>query len=89
MISTTQRNRSQAWFPGRYVPVRHVQGVEVLPCAPQRRGGVQVAKTTIHGTAAELRALAVQMLAAAEAVEPTPANRRADGPAEDDDLRAA
>jgi hypothetical protein len=51
---------SRAWFPGRYVPVRAVQGLEVFP--PQRRGCVQVSRTTLHGTAAELRALALQML---------------------------
>jgi hypothetical protein len=36
---------------------------------------VQVSKTTIHGTARELRALAVQLLAAAERVDPTPSAR--------------
>jgi hypothetical protein len=72
-MSPTTAKRSQSWFlPGVFVPIRHFHGVEVLPAAPQRRGGVQVAKTTIHGTAAELRSLAVQLLAAAESVDPTP-----------------
>jgi hypothetical protein len=68
-MSSTVAKRSQAWFPGRYVPVRHIQGVEVLP---RRRGNVQVAKTTIHGTASELRHLAAQMLRAADLVDPKP-----------------
>jgi hypothetical protein len=58
---------SRAWFPGRYVPVRHIQGIEAH--TEQRRGCVQVAKTTIHGTAAELRSLARQLLLAAELVD--------------------
>jgi hypothetical protein len=66
--------RSQAWFPGRYIPVRHICGIEVLPLP---RAGVQVAKTTIHGTAPELRALAVQMLRAADRVSPQPPYSRA------------
>ena len=70
-------NRSQAWFPGRYVRLRDLHGVEVLPALPRRRhGGVRLSKTTLHGTAAELRALAVQLLDAAERVDPTPAGRR-------------
>jgi hypothetical protein len=82
----TSTRRSQAWFfPGRYVPIRHFHGVEVLSQVPTRRGGVQVAKTTIHGTAEELRSLAVQLLAAAEVVDPTPGVR----PAVRTELRAA
>lgn len=64
------RKRSQAWFPGRYVPVRHIQGVEVLSLPRQ---GVQVGSTTIHGTAPELRALAAQMQRAAALLEGSPA----------------
>jgi hypothetical protein len=74
-MTPTAPRRSQAWFPGTYVPLRHYQGAEVLP-EGQRRGGVQVAKTTIHGTAAELRFLAVQLLAAAEKVDPSPRVQR-------------
>ncbi|MBO3744879.1 hypothetical protein J5X84_02285 [Streptosporangiaceae bacterium NEAU-GS5] len=59
--------RSQSWFPGLYVPVSHIRGIEFF--ADQRRGGVRVAKTTIHGTAAELRALAAQILRAADRLE--------------------
>lgn len=65
-------NRSQAWFrPGRYVPVihmpvRNIGGIEVL--ADSRRG-VQVGRTTIHGTAGELRELAAQLLRASAATE--------------------
>ncbi|KWX02747.1 hypothetical protein C3Y87_03910 [Carbonactinospora thermoautotrophica] len=90
MNSAVRSNRSQAWFrPGRYVPVvympvSNIRGVEVLS---QSRGGVQISKTTIHGTAAELRALAVQILRAAEAIEPARARRRAANPARR--LRAA
>lgn len=60
--------RSQSWFPGLYVPVRHIRGIEIAPEMP-RRVGVRVFKTTIHGTAAELRHLATQMLAAADRLE--------------------
>jgi hypothetical protein len=71
-VSTTGRNRSQVWFrPGRYVPVRrmpvsNVLGIEVLA---ESRGGVQVGRTTIHGTAGELRELAAQILRAVSVVE--------------------
>jgi len=75
-MNNTTASRSQAWFPGRYVRFRHLNGVEVLPKQRCRHGGVQVSKTTIHGTATELRALAVQLLAAAERVDPTPSVRR-------------
>ncbi len=57
MKNVTAPSRSQAWFPGRYVRLRHLHGVEVMPTEPRRHGGVQVSKTTIHGTATELRAL--------------------------------
>jgi hypothetical protein len=67
MTSPLPANRSQAWFPGRYVPVRHIAGIEIMP--RQRRTGVHVAKTTIHGTADELRSLAIQLLRAAEMVD--------------------
>ncbi|MEV4161446.1 hypothetical protein [Nonomuraea dietziae] len=67
MRSATADNRSQAWFPGVYVPVRHIRGIEFFP--EQRRGGVRVAKTTIHGTAPELRALAAAILRAADRLD--------------------
>jgi hypothetical protein len=70
MTSLTAR-RSQAWFrPGRYVPVSYVHGLEVLD-GP--RGGVRLGEGTLHGTAAELRGLAEQMLRAAAALEGSPA----------------
>ena len=66
MAAGTPR-RSQAWFrPGRYVPVSYVHGLEVLA---DSRGGVRLGEGTLHGTAAELRGLAAQLLRAAEAVE--------------------
>ena len=65
MASSAPR-RSQAWFrPGRYVPVSYVHGLEVLA---DSRGGVRLGEGTLHGTATELRGLAVQMLRAADAV---------------------
>jgi len=75
---TTTPNRSQSWFPGRYVRLRDLHGIEVLPNEPQRRhGGVRLSKATLHGTAAELRALAAQLLAAAHRVDPvSSASRR-------------
>ena len=69
------RRRAQAWFPGRYVPVSHIHGVEILD---RPRTGVRVDRTTIHGTADELRVLAVQMLKAANAMDrPRPIAPRA------------
>ncbi|GII05476.1 hypothetical protein [Planobispora takensis] len=67
MKTSTPAPRSQAWFPGVYVPVRHIHGIEFA--SEQRRGGVRIFRTTIHGTADELRALATQMLRAAERLE--------------------
>jgi len=74
MHSTVHRNRSQAWFPGVYVPVRGIYGIEVFP---KRRAGVHlcVSKTTIHGTATELRALAAELHRAANRVDPRPVPR--------------
>ena len=66
MASSTPR-RSQAWFrPGWYVPVSCVHGLEVLA---DSRGGVRLGDGTLHGTAAELRTLAVQLIRAAAALE--------------------
>jgi hypothetical protein len=59
-VAIPMPRRSQAWFrPGRYVPVSYVHGLEVLA---DSRGGVRLGDGTLHGTAVELRALAVQML---------------------------
>ena len=60
------RRRSQAWFPGVYVPIRHIHGAEIFE---QPRGGVRVDRTTIHGTAHELRQLASQLLLAAHRMD--------------------
>ncbi|MGH3341842.1 MAG: hypothetical protein ACRDPK_02975 [Carbonactinosporaceae bacterium] len=51
------------------MPIRNLYGIEVLPRFPRRRGGVQVARTVIHGTAPELRALAAELVAAADRVD--------------------
>ncbi|MEQ4207918.1 hypothetical protein [Actinopolymorpha sp. B9G3] len=48
------------------MPVARVHGIEVLP---EPRRGVQVGRTTIHGTTGELRELAAQILRAVGAVE--------------------
>jgi hypothetical protein len=58
--------RSQAWFPGKYVPVSHIHGAEIFT---QPRGGVRIDRTTIHGTAAELRDLGAQLVAAADRLD--------------------
>lgn len=60
------RRRAQAWFPGVYVPIRHIHGVEIFE---QPRGGVSVNQNTLHGTAAELRQLGSQLLLAAHRLE--------------------
>jgi hypothetical protein len=65
--SSSSVKRSQSWFrPGVWVPVSNVRGLEVLSGS---RGGVQVGRTVIHGTPAELRGLAAQLLRAATRVE--------------------
>lgn len=72
--SSLPRRRSQAWSrPGRYFPVRHIQGVEVLD---QPRGGVSVNGNTIHGTADELRDFASQLLLKAYEMGAQPVGRR-------------
>jgi hypothetical protein len=66
-VTSLKPRRSQAWFrPGRYVPVSYVHGLEVLS---DSRGGVRLRDGTLHGTAAELRVLARQMLRAAAVLE--------------------
>jgi len=59
----TRTARSQAWFPGRYIPVHLIQGVEVFD---QRRGRVRIGTTTIHGTTGQLRALAAEIMRAVD-----------------------
>jgi hypothetical protein len=91
-VSAASGNRSQAWFrPGRYVPVRrmpvpNIRGVEVLP---EPRRGVHVGRTTIHGTAGELRELAAQILRAVGVVEAAESQEAQAGPGTADDLHAA
>jgi hypothetical protein len=69
----TARRRSQAWNrPGRYFPVRHIQGIEVLD---QPRRGVGVNGTTIHGSAEELRDFASQLLVVAYQMGAKPVRR--------------
>ena len=68
--NTPPRNRVQTFLaPGRYVPVRHIAGVEVLP--PVHRLEVKVDATTIRGTAADLFALGLQIMRAAVEVDPS------------------
>jgi len=70
MSNTLPPNRTQVWFqPGRYVPVEHVRGIEVLPPASRHRGGVRVDRTTIHGTPSALLELAAQLIRAAALTE--------------------
>ena len=67
---------SRAWFPGTYVPVARIQGVEVLP-ARSRRIEAAVSKGTVfHGTRAQLIAAAQALLnavAVADAADAQPA----------------
>jgi hypothetical protein len=70
LVTSSTAKRSQAWFrPGRYVPVSYVHGLEVLA---EARGGVRLGDGTLHGTAAELRGLAAQMLRAADVIDSHP-----------------
>ena len=69
------RNRVQTFLaPGRYVPVKHIAGIEVL--SPVHRLGVKVDSTTIRGTAAELFALGLQIMRAAVETDPSLIERR-------------
>lgn len=67
---------SRAWFPGTYVPVARIEGVEVLP-ARSRRIEAAVSKGTVfHGTRAQLIAAAKALLnavAEADAADAQPA----------------
>jgi hypothetical protein len=68
------------------MPVSNVLGIEVLA---ESRRGVQVGRTTIHGTAGELRELAAQILRAVGVVEATERNARESGLEPGDRPRAA
>lgn len=59
--------RSRAWFPGRLVALTSLTGIEVIDT--RQRAAIQVSKTTIHGTPAQLRHFARQIMAAAELAE--------------------
>lgn len=69
MNSTSAARRSGSWFQKgcRYFALRQLTGIEVLP--PQHRATVQVARTTLHGSPAELRHLARQLMRAAALAE--------------------
>ena len=68
--TTLPRNRVQTFLaPGRYVPVRHIAGIEVL--RPVHRLEVKVDTTTIRGTAADLFALGRQIMRAAVEADPS------------------
>ena len=62
------QTRSQAWFPGRFVSLRQITGAEIL--SDRHRVSVQVSKTTIHGSSAQLLAVGVRMVRAALAANP-------------------
>lgn len=67
---TLPRNRVQTFLaPGRYVPVRHIAGIEVLPRV--HRLEVKVDSTTIRGTATDLFALGLQIVRAAVDADPS------------------
>ncbi|MBS2538805.1 hypothetical protein KGQ20_39270 [Catenulispora sp. NF23] len=59
--------RSRAWFPGRMFALTNLTGVEVFD--PRRIGQVHISKTTLHGTPAQLRHVAQQLLNAAQLAE--------------------
>ena len=68
--TTLPRNRVQTFLaPGRYVPVRHIAGIEVLPLV--HRLEVKVDTTTIRGSAADLFALGRQIMRAAVEADPS------------------
>ena len=59
--------QSRSWFPGRFFALTNLTGVEVFDS--RRRTAIQVSKTTLHGTPAQLRHFASQLMAAAELAE--------------------
>ena len=55
---------ARAWFPGVYVPVTNLTGVEVLPARSRRVVATVTNGTVFHGTRAQILAAARALLAA-------------------------
>ena len=55
---------ARAWFPGVYVPVTNLAGVEVLPGRSRRVMATVTNGTVFHGTRSQVLAAARAMLAA-------------------------
>ena len=67
---------SRAWFPGTYIPVAQIRGVEVLSARSHRVEAAVSKGTVFHGTRAQIIAAANALLRAvaeADAVEAQPA----------------
>ena len=63
---------SRAWFPGTYVPVARIQGVEVLSSVRHQRVEAAVSKSTVfHGTPGQILAAAAALLRAVGEVDST------------------
>ena len=70
---------SRAWFPGTYVPVSRIEGVEVLSPARHQRVEAAVSKSTVfHGTPGQLLSAAASLLRAVGEVDPTTAAKVGD-----------
>jgi hypothetical protein len=55
---------TRAWFPGVYVPVANLTGVEILPARSLRVEAAVSKGTVFHGTRAQVLAAARALLAA-------------------------
>ena len=67
---------TRAWFPGTYVPVARIEGVEILPSRSFRVEAAVSKGTVFHGTRAQILAAAQALLnavAVADAADAQPA----------------
>ncbi len=60
MASVHSTTRRRAWFAGRLFPLHQLRDVEILD--HPHRCALEVSGTTLHGTPAELEALAHRLL---------------------------
>ena len=64
---TSHSTRSRSWFQGRYFALANLTGAEVHDS--RTNCSVQVSKTTLHGTPAQMRQVARQLMRAADLAE--------------------
>lgn len=66
--TTAHPTRSQAFRPGKYVPLSRITGAEILD--DRHPVAVEVAKTTIHGKSSQIFDVGLRMLRAAIVANP-------------------